>query len=289
VRQQLKHGGHAITPVLKGAGLGLRREHLDELSVAIPAEVEFFEVAPENWMELGGYRYKQWQQVIAQRPLVAHGLSLSLGSPAPLDEAFVQRVGRFLDEYNIVLYTEHLSWCSDAGHLYDLLPMPFTQEAVEHISARIKRVQEILQRRIAVENASFYVNADMSDMSENRFIREVLKSADCDLHLDVNNVYVNSVNFGFDPQQWLQHIPVERVVYMHTAGHYRETHDLIIDTHGEAVIEPVWALLQQAYHLFGVHPTLLERDFNIPPLAQLLPEVARIRQYQDEAHYAAVA
>jgi uncharacterized protein (UPF0276 family) len=206
-----------------------------------------------------------------------------------LDEAFVQRVGRFLDEHNIVLYTEHLSWCSDAGHLYDLLPMPFTAEAVEHISRRIKRVQEILQRRIAVENASFYVEADISEMSENCFIREVLKAADCDLHLDVNNVYVNSVNFSFDPQQWLQKIPAERVVYMHTAGHYREADDLIIDTHGDAVIEPVWDLLQQAYHLFGVHPTLLERDFNIPPVADLLPEITRIRDYQQRAHYAAVA
>ena len=187
---------------------------------------------------------------------------------------------QFLDQYHIPLYTEHLSYCSDGGYLYDLLPIPFTDEAVKHVAARIRRTQDILERRIAVENASFYVAAPISDMDEATFVRAVLEEADCDLHLDVNNIYVNSVNFGFDAQAYLRSLPGERIVYIHTAGHYRKAPDLVIDTHGETVIDPVWDLLAETYRLFGVRPTLLERDFNIPPLPELAAEVARIAALQ---------
>jgi uncharacterized protein (UPF0276 family) len=266
---------------LRGAGLGLRRELIPDLRSGVPDAIDFQEHAPENWLELGGAWRRDLNHLAAQRPIVAHGLSLSLGGPAPLDEAFLKRVKRFLDTYDIALYTEHLSWCSDDGHLYDLLPIPFTEEAVHYVAARIRRTQEILERRIAVENASYYVAAPMAELNESEFITRVLQAADCDLHLDVNNVYVNSVNFGFEPSRFIESLPLDRVVYLHVAGHYQEAEDLIIDTHGAKVIDPVWQLLDHTYALIGAAPTLLERDFNLPPLAQLLDEVRQICKLQN--------
>ncbi len=263
-----------------GAGLGLRREHLPDLRAHLPDAIDFFELAPENWLEMGGSRRRDLRLIAERRPIVGHGLSLNLGGPWPLDEAYLQRVKRFLDEYGIGLFTEHLSWCADDGHLYDLLPIPFTGDAVRHVASRIRRTQDILERRIAIENASYYVAPGIAEMSEIEFIHAVLEEADCDLHLDVNNVYVNSVNFGFDPCAFLDAMPAARIVYLHMAGHYREADDLIIDTHGAAVIDPVWNLLEHIYARIGTPPTLLERDFNIPPLADLLPEVRWIRHLQ---------
>jgi uncharacterized protein (UPF0276 family) len=265
---------------IRGAGLGLKRELMPALQAGVPECIDFFEIAPENWIGVGGRPGKQLAWFAERYPMVCHGLSLSLGGPDPLNELFLQRVKQFLDHYQIPLYTEHLSYCSDGGYLYDLLPIPFTEEAVKYVAARIRRTQEILERRIAVENASFYVAAPISEMDEPTFVRAVLEEADCDLHLDVNNIYVNSVNFGFDPHDYLRSLPGERIVYIHTAGHYRKAPDLVIDTHGETVIDPVWDLLAEAYSLFGVRPTLLERDFNIPPLADLAVEVERIAMLQ---------
>lgn len=265
---------------IRGAGLGLKRELMPALQAGVPDCIDFFEIAPENWIGVGGRPGKQLAWFAERYPLVCHGLSLSLGGPDPLNEVFLQRVKQFLDQYHIPLYTEHLSYCSDGGYLYDLLPIPFTEEAVKHVAARIRRTQDILERRIAVENASFYVAAPISDMDEATFVRAVLEEADCDLHLDVNNIYVNSVNFGFDAQSYLRSLPGERIVYIHTAGHYRKAPDLVIDTHGETVIDPVWDLLAETYRLFGVRPTLLERDFNIPPLPELAAEVAHIAALQ---------
>jgi hypothetical protein len=249
--------------------------------------IDFFEVAPENWIGLGGARIKQFAWFAERYPIVAHGLSLSLGGPDPLDEVLLQRIKGFLDQYRIPLYTEHLAYCSAGGHLYDLLPIPCTEEAVHHVAARIRRTQDILERRIAVENASYYVASPVSELSELEFIRAVLDEADCDLHLDVNNIYVNSVNFGFDPFEFLRKLPGERTVYIHTAGHLQVAKDLIVDNHGDTVIDPVWALLDEAYRLFGVAPTLLERDINIPPLSQLVPEIERIAGLQQK--YASTA
>jgi uncharacterized protein (UPF0276 family) len=262
---------------LHGAGLGLRREHISELKAGIPDAIDFFELAPENWMELGGAWRKDLRYFAERRPIVAHGLSLSLGGPTPLDTAFLKRVKRFLDEHDIALYTEHLSWSSDTGHLYDLLPIPLTHEAARHVAARIRQTQDILERRIAIENASYYVAPPGAEMAETAFIRLVLEEADCDLHLDVNNVYVNSLNFGFDPWDFIVALPATRVVYLHMAGHYVEPDGLAIDTHGAAVIDPVWTLLERVYESLGTPPTLLERDFNLPPLAELVREVARIQ------------
>jgi hypothetical protein len=251
-----------------------------QLQAGVPASIDFFEIAPENWIGVGGRLAKQLAWFTERYPLAAHGLSLSLGGPDPLNELFLQRVKSFLDQHRIPLYTEHLSYCSADGYLYDLLPIPFTEEAVRHVAQRIRRTQDILERRIAVENASYYVHAPITEMDELTFIRAVLSEADCDLHLDVNNIYVNSVNFGFDPLAMLRGLPGERIVYIHTAGHMREADDLVIDTHGAPVIDTVWNLLNEAYRLFGVVPTLLERDMNIPPLAELEIEIQHIAKLQ---------
>lgn len=269
---------------LSGAGLGLRREHIPDLMAGIPEAIDFFELAPENWLDMGGAWRKELRHIAERRPLVAHGLSLSLGGPAPLDTDLLKRIKRFLDEYGIGLYTEHLSWCGDtAGHLYDLLPIPLTHEAARHVAERIRQAQDILERRIGIENASYYVAPPGAEMSEAAFIGEVVREADCLLHLDVNNIYVNSCNFGFDPLAFMTALPLDRTCYLHMAGHWVEPDGLRIDTHGADVIDPVWQLLDEAYARVGPLPTCLERDFNIPSLADLLPEVERIAAAQARA------
>jgi uncharacterized protein (UPF0276 family) len=264
---------------VRGAGLGLRRALLRPLREALPANVDFFEVAPENWLGMGGWLGRQLRFFTERYPFVIHGLSLSLGGPAPLDEPLLHRIKTFMDEHGIRSYTEHLSYCSDDGHLYDLMPIPFTEEAVRHVSGRIRRVQDILERRIGIENVSYYA-APGQEIDELAFLNAVLAEADCDLLLDVNNIYVNSINHGYDPVAFLQGVPAQRVVYFHVAGHYVEAEDLRVDTHGAAVADPVWELLARAYHHFGAVPTLLERDFNIPPLPELLSELDQVRRLQ---------
>lgn len=264
------------------AGLGLRRALLDELRQAPTGDFDFLEVAPENWIGIGGPHGAALHALAERYPLTCHGLSLSLGGPAPLDLAFLGQVRAFLERFNVPLYSEHLSYCGDDGHLYDLLPLPFTEEAVHHVAARIRQAQDVLGRRLAVENVSYYA-APQHDMSELEFTRAVLREADCDLLLDVNNVYVNSVNHGFDPQAFLAGLEPGRVVAMHVAGHYDESDTLKIDSHGAPVKPVVWALLAQAYARFGVQPTLLERDFNFPPYAALVAELQTIRQLQHPA------
>ena len=268
------------TQLIRGAGLGLRRELIPALKTQVPSAINFFEIAPENWIDLGGAIGRELRQFTERFPFVCHGLSLSLGGPTPLDELFLKRVKTFMQQHRISLYTEHLSYCSDDGHLYDLLPIPFTQEAVSYVAARIRRTQDILERKIAVENASYYVGSPIAEMSELEFLKAVLEEADCLLHLDVNNIYVNSVNHQYDPLQFLQALPAERIAYIHTAGHFVEAEDLLVDTHGAEVIAPVWDLLDATYRMFGVFPTLLERDFNFPPLHELIKEVVHIAQLQ---------
>ena len=262
-----------------GAGLGLRRAFLSPLSELPPAEVDFYEVAPENWMTIGGRLGKQFRALTERFPFVTHGLSLSLGSPAPLDEKFLIDLKSFLSEHQIRVYTEHLSYCSDDGHLYDLMPIPFTQEAVRYVANRIKRVQDILEQRIAVENVSYYA-APGKEMDEIDFLNAVVEEADCDFLLDINNIYVNSINHGYDAEVFLRNVPANRLIYAHVAGHYVEAEDLIVDTHGADVIDPVWSLLDKAYEMFGLFPTLLERDFNIPELSELTQEVQTIKALQ---------
>lgn len=279
----MNDGLRDFRPPVSGAGLGLRRDFLRDLDRQPAADLpDFLEIAPENWMHLGG-RYARDLRAISERhPLLCHGLSLSIGGQAPLDADFLQRLRAFLDEHGVRAYSEHLSYTGDHGHLYDLLPLPLTEAAVRHVADRVSRVQDVLGRRLILENVSTYA-LPATDMSEADFVRAVLERADCELLLDINNVYVNSINHGFDAETYLDSLPGERIRYLHIAGHYVEAEDLRIDTHGDDVCDPVWALLDSAYRRFGVRPTLLERDFNIPPLPELLLEVTRIRQAQTRA------
>ena len=270
---------------LHGAGLGLRRvllgplrNHLDRGPEAT-AGIDFLEIAPENWIGVGGAPGRSLRELTERHPFVCHGLSLSLGGPDPLDETLLARIRRLLDMHGIGIYSEHLSSCSDGGHLYDLMPIPFTDEAVSHVAARIRRTQDILGQRIAVENVSYYA-APGQRLREIDFVNAVLAEADCDLLLDVNNIHVNAVNHGYDAGQFLDALPGGRIRYIHVAGHHVEAPDLLIDTHGATVANPVWELLGRAYRRFGVLPTLLERDFDFPPLADLVAEVATIHAIQ---------
>jgi uncharacterized protein (UPF0276 family) len=265
---------------IKGAGLGFRREMLDELLPTLPSDIDFWEVAPENWIPLGGRYQQQFEQASQQAPFTTHGLSLSIGSSDKLDTQFVKRVKGFLDLHNIELYSEHLSYCSGNGHMYDLMPIPFTEDAVKHVVARIKQVQDIIERPLVLENVSYYM-APGQEMSELEFTKAILDESGCLMLLDVNNVYVNSINHKYDAQQFIDGLPSNKIVYGHIAGHFDEAEDLKVDTHGADVIEPVWQLLEYAYRKHCVFPTLLERDFNIPPISELITEVQRIKKIQN--------
>lgn len=264
---------------LQGVGLGLRRVHLDDFAERESLPVDFLEIAPENWMRVGGRLGRLFRELTERHPFVAHGLSLSLGSQDPLDTDFIIELRAFIEDHGILGYSEHLSYCSDQGHLYDLMPIPFTEEAVRHVASRIRQTQDILGRRMAIENVSYYAIPGQS-MDEADFVRAVLEEADCGLLLDVNNVYVNSVNHRYDARDFIARMPQERIVGLHVAGHYVESEDLLIDTHGAPMVDPVWTLLDEVYAKRGVLPTLLERDFNIPPLDELLLEAALIRDAQ---------
>lgn len=264
---------------LEGAGLGFRRELLADILPILPSEVDFWEVAPENWIPLGGAYQRKFQQAISQAPFTTHGLSLSIGSTDKLDVGFVKSIKQFLDANNIALYSEHLSYCSGQGHMYDLMPIPFTSEAVYHVVERIKQVQDIIERPLVLENVSYYM-APNQTLLEIEFLNAVLAESGAFMLLDVNNVYVNSVNHGYDAYDFIDKLPSNKIVYGHIAGHFDEAPDLKVDTHGADVIEPVWALLDHAYRTHGVFPTLLERDFNLPLLGHLLDEVRRIKAIQ---------
>jgi len=267
-----------------GAGLGFRRELIAPLKAGVPDAIRFFEIAPENWAGMGGSSAKDLRHFTERYPFVCHGLSLSLGGPGPLDEALLRRIKRFMGEHGISLYTEHLSWCADERQLYDLLPIPLTEAAVKWTVERIQRAQDILGQRIGIENASYYVAPPGAEMSEAEFMSSIVREADCLLHLDVNNIYVNSQNFAFDPLTFMHALPLERTCYVHVAGHYVEPDGLLIDTHGAEVIDPVWALLEAAYARIGCEvPTCLERDFNFPDFFRLTVEVEQIARLQAAA------
>ena len=275
---------------LKGAGLGFRRELLPALENESLDAIDFFEIAPENWLNAGGRFDKQLRAYTEQKPFSTHGLSLSIGSTEELDTDLLRNIKRFLDDHQISLYTEHFSWCSDDGHLYDLLPIPCTYDAVKWVSSRIRQAQDILDRQIGFENASYYFSPPGAEMKEEEFISAVVEESGCLLHLDVNNIYVNSQNFGFDPIQYMKALPLDKVCYMHVAGHFVEHDGIIVDTHGADVIDPVWQLLHSAYAELSqilpngfsadAMPTCLERDFNFPGFDVLEKEVLKIKEIQ---------
>jgi uncharacterized protein (UPF0276 family) len=252
---------------------------MDELMANPPAEVDFMEVAPENWIGLGGKLGKKFRFFTERYPMLIHGLSLSIGAPSPLNEVLVKDIKAFMKEHDISFYSEHLSYCGDDGQLYDLMPIPFTEDAVHYVAGRVRRVQDILEQRIALENVSYYAPTDTS-MNEIEFLKAVLEEADCNLLLDINNIVVNSINHKYDAKEFLRAMPAERISYFHQAGHYVEAEDLRIDTHGDTVGDQAWELLADAYDLFGPVPTLLERDFNFPPIDELIDEVQQIKNLQ---------
>lgn len=272
---------------IQGAGLGLRRALMSPLSDADYPAIDFLEVAPENWIPYGGRLGKRFKEFTERYNFVSHGLSLSIGGPEPLDFEFLTSLKAFLKEHNIRYYTEHLSFCSDHGHLYDLMPIPFTGEAVNYVAQRIRQVQDVLEQRIGMEHVSYYAQQPGAEMSEIEFVNAVLNEADCGLLLDVNNAYVNGINHHYDAREFIAALPTDRIMYAHVAGHYDEADDLKVDTHGSDVIDPVWDLLDFAYKTHGVFPTLLERDFNIPPLNELMTEIGHIHQLQNQNGYQA--
>lgn len=265
---------------LVGVGLGLRREFIDTF-LSAETHPDFIEIAPENWMGFGGRHAKLLAQCVEKAPLLCHGLSLSIGGPHPLNIEFIKQVKTFLQQYQVPIYSEHLSYTHDGGYLYDLLPIPMTEAAVKYVAERILRVQDILGQRLVIENVSTYLMPN-AEMTEAEFVREVIEQADCELLLDVNNVYVNSMNHGSDGYAFIQAMPKERIRYLHIAGHEQISENLLIDTHGAEICDPVWELLQYTYQICGVKPTLLERDFNIPSWQQLQYELATIKKIQQQ-------
>lgn len=266
-------------------GLGLRRPLLAELLATSAPPFDFLECAPDNWVGIGGAAAEQLRTLSRRHPLTCHGLSLSLGGVAPLDMGFLAATRRFLEMHEVALYSEHLSWCDDGAQLYELLPLPRSEEAVRHVATRIRQVQEVLGRRIAVENVSRYLDppAGAAPLTEAEFVRAVLEEADCDLLLDVNNVWVNAHNFGEDAEAFISAMPSARIACLHVAGHDDDSSGLKIDTHAGAVNAQVWDLLAHTYRCHGLRPTLLERDNRIPPLAELTAELMAVRRVQQSA------
>ena len=271
-----------MAKTIQGSGLGYRRDFKEEFQRDLPPSVDFLELAPENWINVGGHRKQELALIHTHYPIVCHGLSLSLGGPNPLDKQLLQSIKDFLNHYQIDIYTEHLSYCSGKSHLYNLFPLPFTEEAVKYVGERIKQVQDHLERPIAVENISYYA-VPSSELTEVEFINQIIADTQCQLLLDVNNVYVNSQNHGYDPVAFIKQLDNPSIPYIHIAGHFQKNPSLIIDTHGDTVIDPVWDLLSITYEQFGPLPTLLERDNNLPPLSDLLEEVALIKSLQEKS------
>ena len=269
------HAEHGMAMV----GLGLRRGLMDAIASAPAGDFDFLECAPENWIGVGGALGARFDALAARFPVTLHGLSLSLGGAEPLDDALLDGIAGFMQRHGIHHYSEHLSYSADDGHLYDLMPLAFDEATVAHVAARIDRVQQRLGRRIAIENVSYYA-APWQRMPEADFVNAVLEAGDCDLLLDVNNVFVNAINHRYDARTFIDAMPIARIAGYHVAGHYDEADDLKIDTHGAPVKDDVWALLDHAYARHGVQPTLLERDFNYPAWPELQRELSRIRTLQ---------
>lgn len=267
----------------KGIGLGFRRDiHKELLALPDKKKPSFIELAPENWMKFGGYWKKILEKIIDKYPVLSHGLSLSIGSPDDLDYKFLDDLKEFFDQVPVQIYSEHLSYSKvDNAHLYDLLPIPFREDAVDHIVDRIKKVQDYLGRNIALENVSYYTPLG-AEMKESDFINEVIMRSDCKLLLDVNNVYVNAFNHNYNTKTFIDSLPLDKVVYIHIAGHTKVSEDTIIDTHGNPIIDPVFELFEWTIQKLEPVPVLLERDFNFPEMDELLEEVNKLEKITEK-------
>lgn len=264
-------------PAPLGFGLGLRPVYYGEILESKPP-VDWFEVISENYMVKGGPPLATLERIRADYPIVMHGVSMSIASTAPLDADYLTALKSLADRFQPQFVSDHLCWTGVHGlNLHDLLPIPYTEEALNHVVDRIGRVQDFLGRRIAIENVSTYVTFAESEMDEWTFVRELARRADCWLLLDVNNVFVSGYNHDFDPQEFFQSIDADRVVQFHLAGHEDHgTHK--IDTHDEPVSEEVWALFADAWRRFGPVSVMIERDDKFPPFADLLAELQRARE-----------
>lgn len=265
-----------------GFGLGLRVDHYETILNDLPA-VDWFEALTENYLVPGGKPLHNLMRIREHYPIVMHGVSLSIGSAQPLDRTYLDAVKDLAKRAEPAWISDHLCWTGVGGkNLHDLLPLPYTDEALKHVVARVRTVQDVLGRRILLENVSSYVGFRDSRLSEWDFLRTVAEEADCLILLDVNNIYVSSINHEFDPRDYLAAIPAERVQQMHLAGHQNHG-DYLIDTHDHPVSDPVWALYADAVRRFGCVSTMIERDANIPPLGELLEELAAARRVGEGA------
>lgn len=274
-------------PIL-GFGLGLRTDHYEAILETRPA-VDWFEIISENYMVGGGKPLRYLDRIAEQYPIVMHGVSMSIGSTDPLDRGYLYELKNLAARVRPAWISDHLCWTGISGrNLHDLMPLPYTEEALRHVSERIRQVQDFLGRRILIENVSSYVSFDHSTISEWDFLAELTRRSDCLLLLDVNNIHVNSCNHGFDPRAFLDGIPADRVQQIHLAGHTRNN-GLLIDTHDQPVPEHVWSLYRDAICRYGAVSTMIERDDNIPPLPELVAELNRARRIAADAQNAAVA
>lgn len=261
-----------------GVGLGLRRENSAALVELKPDSIDLLEVTPENYFHTGGKLYREFRELAERYPILFHGISLSLGSLKPLDMDYLKAVKDFIKDFQPLWFSDHLCYSSVLGaQFHSLLPLPFTEEAVAHVVPRIKWVQDFLGMPFAFENISYYASPGEGEMREWEFVREVAERADCGLLLDVNNIYVNAVNFKFDPMTYLKEMPMERVMHIHVAGH-RVMEDFILDTHGAAIVDPVWDILSSVAARTEIPAVIIERDINLPEISEQLSEVEKARR-----------
>jgi uncharacterized protein (UPF0276 family) len=271
-----------------GAGIGLRRQHFTEIIEREPP-VRWFEVIPENFIGRGGFCADSLRKIAEHYPLVAHGVSLSIGSTDPLDMAHVGRLKRFCDEYKSPWFGDHLCFTMvDHVNLNDLIPLPFTEEAVHHVAARARIVQEVLERPFLLENVTYYMTPSRLRMTESQFITAILEEADCGLLLDVSNILLNSKNHGFDPVEFLDAIPLNRVGQVHLAG-FEKQGDILLDTHGRPVDDETWALYRRVLERIGPTSALVEWDAEIPSLDRLIQEANLAQSLMDEVAVSAAA
>lgn len=260
-----------------GFGLGLRPDYYEEILMQKP-DLDWFEILTENYLIPGGKPLYYLDRIRADYPIVMHGVSLSVGSADPLDIDYLQQLKALADRIEPAWISDHLCWTGVTGiNAHDLLPLPYTRQAVKHIVSRIQQIQDFLGRPILIENVSSYLNYKQSEMSEWEFIFEIVKQADCYILLDVNNIYVSSVNHQFDPIEYIHAMPADRVAQIHLAGHTNHG-DYIIDTHDAPVIQPVWDLYAATLQRLGPISTMIERDDNMPPFVELLAEINQARR-----------
>ncbi len=263
-----------------GYGLGLRPDHYEDV-LAEPPAVDWFEVVSENFMVPGGKPLHYLERVRERYPIVLHGVSLSIGSTEPLDRGYLRELKALADRVEPAWISDHLCWTGvDGVNLHDLMPLPYTEEAIAHVADRVSEVQDALGRRILLENVSSYITYASSALTEWEFLAAVAERADCLILLDVNNVYVSAHNHRFDPRAYLGGVPAGRIQQFHLAGHSRQG-EHIIDTHDAPVVDEVWALFETALRRFGPVTTMIERDANIPPLADLVEELDTARRIGD--------